>query len=125
MISSTMMANPPRNTRRIAAAVRMGKSLASHCGAVKATLRARGHDTLPWVENPISILCEALTLLDVKIERVAKKSRGFAEAEAWDIEQHISLTPRERMRAARALKDRLFRRKTPDVRQCHPRLQAH
>ena len=62
--------------------------------------------------------------MGMKIDRVAKRSRGFAEAEAWDIEQHVSLTPRQRMAAARALKDRLFGRKTLDVRQCHPRPQA-
>ena len=58
------------------------------------------------------------------MERIANKSRSFAEAEAWDIRQQLSLTPQERMHAARALKKRLFPGRRPDVRQCHLHQQA-
>jgi len=58
------------------------------------------------------------------MERIAKKSHGFGEAEAWDIQQQLAMTPAERLRAARAIKDRLYPGKRPDVRQCHQRPQA-
>jgi hypothetical protein len=54
----------------------------------------------------------------LNMERMVKKSRGFLEAEAWDKQQYRSMSPVERMRAARALKNRLFPGKNPDVREC-------
>ncbi len=62
-----------------------------------------------------------ITLTDVKMERIVRKSRSFADADAWDIQQQVSMTPQERMRAARALKDRLFPGKTPEVPATHAR----
>jgi hypothetical protein len=56
-------------------------------------------------------------LLDM--ERIVKKSRTFLEAEAWEKEQYRLMSPVERMRAARELKNRLFPGKRPDVRECH------
>lgn len=53
------------------------------------------------------------------MERIAKKSKSFAEADAWDREQHRQMTPTERMAAGRAIKNRLFPGKQPDVRECH------
>ena len=53
------------------------------------------------------------------MERVAKKSKDFAEAEAWDREQYRAMSPAERMRAARELKRRVFPGKRPDVRECY------
>jgi len=53
------------------------------------------------------------------MEHIVKKSRSFAEAEAWEKQQYRSMTPMERMRAARQIKDRLFPGKQPDVRECH------
>lgn len=52
------------------------------------------------------------------MERVTHKSRQFAEADDWDVRQQISMTPRERMRAASELKDRLYPKQAPDIRQC-------
>jgi len=54
------------------------------------------------------------------MERIARKSSSFAEAEEWERHQYRSMTPSERMRVARELKDRLFPGKQPDVRQCPP-----
>ena len=53
------------------------------------------------------------------MERIAKRSRTFAEAEAWDRQQYRSMTATERMRAARLIKNRVFPGKQPDVRECH------
>lgn len=53
------------------------------------------------------------------MEKVGKRSRSFEEAEEWDIEQQVSMTPQERMKAAKAIKDRLFPPPQPDVRECH------
>jgi hypothetical protein len=52
------------------------------------------------------------------MERVAYKAKNFQEAARWDIEQNVRMTPQERWRAARALKDRLYP-KAKDVRECH------
>ena len=53
------------------------------------------------------------------MKRVANKATSFKEAEAWDIKQQIEMTPQERMRAARALKDRAYPPPQPDVREWH------
>ncbi len=53
------------------------------------------------------------------MERIVKKARNFAEAEAWDKQQYQAMSPVERMRAARQIKGRLFPGKIPDVRECH------
>jgi hypothetical protein len=54
-----------------------------------------------------------------QMDRTVKKSRDFTAAEAWEREQYQAMSPRERMRAARELKDRLFPGIRPDVRECH------
>lgn len=53
------------------------------------------------------------------MERIVHKSRGFADADKWDVQQQISMTPQERMLAARELKFRIYPKDAPDVRQCH------
>ncbi len=53
------------------------------------------------------------------MERVVHKASNHEEARRWDIEQHTSMTPAERMRAARALKDRAYPPDAKDVRACH------
>ena len=55
------------------------------------------------------------------MESVAHKSRSFEEAEEYDILQHVSMTPRERMAAARELQRRVLGADQPDIRQCHHR----
>ena len=52
------------------------------------------------------------------MERIVKKSATFEEAEAWERRQYQDITPAQRMRAAREIKDRLFPGKQPDVREC-------
>lgn len=53
------------------------------------------------------------------MERIVNKSRGHGEAANWDIEQHLRMTPQERLRVARTLKDRAFPPDAKDVRACH------
>jgi hypothetical protein len=55
----------------------------------------------------------------IDIERIANKARSFTEADEWEIQQHLSMTPQERMRAAKLLKERMFPGKNPDVREWH------
>ena len=55
------------------------------------------------------------------MERVVHKSRSFEEADRWDIQQQVQMTPRERMRVARQLKDRAYPPDSEDVRECHRR----
>jgi hypothetical protein len=53
------------------------------------------------------------------MQRVVHKSSSHEEAHRWDVKQHIAMTPDERMRAARVLKDRAFPPDAKDVRECH------
>jgi hypothetical protein len=53
------------------------------------------------------------------MERVVHKASGHEEARRWDIEQQVSMTPAERMRAAHELKKRAFPAQAEDVRACH------
>lgn len=52
------------------------------------------------------------------MERVVHKSKSHEEAARWDIEQHVSMTPEERLRVARVLRDRAYP-DAKDVRECH------
>ena len=52
----------------------------------------------------------------VHMERVVHKANGFKEAEEWDIEQQVSMTPEQRLRAAKELCDRFYPANVPDVR---------
>lgn len=53
------------------------------------------------------------------MERVVHKSSSHEEARRWDVKQHNAMTPEERMRAARILKDRAFPPDVKDVREWH------
>ena len=55
----------------------------------------------------------------VSVERVVHKSKDFQAAAAWDIEQQVRMTPNERRAIARQLKERVYGRRTKDVRACH------
>jgi hypothetical protein len=50
------------------------------------------------------------------MKRVVYVARNFKEADHWDIEQNISMTPAQRLKAAYQLKIRLFGRRRKDVR---------
>lgn len=53
------------------------------------------------------------------MERVVNKASSHEEARRWDIQQQLSMTPEQRLRAARELKDRAFPPEAKDVRACH------
>ena len=53
------------------------------------------------------------------MERVVYRASSHDEARAWDIEQHVGMTPEERLHAARVLKDRAYPKDSKDVRECH------
>ena len=53
------------------------------------------------------------------MERVVNKASSHEEARRWDIEQQVSMTPEERLRAARELKKRAFPSDAKDVRAWH------
>jgi len=50
------------------------------------------------------------------MERIFHKSSGFLEAEQWDIQQQLEMTPEERKKAAETLKKRVYGKNPPDVR---------
>jgi hypothetical protein len=53
------------------------------------------------------------------MERIVRKSRDRVVAQEWDIDQQISMTASDRLRAARILKTRVYGRETMDVREWH------
>ena len=50
------------------------------------------------------------------MERAVHKANGFKKAEEWDIEQQVSITPEQRLRAAKELNDHFYPANVPDVR---------
>ena len=50
------------------------------------------------------------------IPRVVNKAHSFAEADEWDVMQHIRMTPDERRRVAKELRRRFYGDDCPDVR---------
>jgi hypothetical protein len=55
------------------------------------------------------------------MRRVIHIAQGFREAKEWEIFQEISLTPAQRQRAAKFLKQRFYGKNPPDVRKAHSR----
>ena len=51
------------------------------------------------------------------MEREAHKSRSFADADRWDREQHQAMTPDERFAIAKELRERVWGKDPPDVRE--------
>ncbi len=47
---------------------------------------------------------------------IVHKATSFQDADAWDIAQHIQMTPEERQKAAKELRDRCYGKNAPDVR---------
>jgi hypothetical protein len=55
------------------------------------------------------------------MERVYHKSNNFEEAESWDIDQHIQMTPEERQEAAKELRKRVYGENPADIKQTSSR----
>jgi hypothetical protein len=51
------------------------------------------------------------------MKRVFKKSNDFNEAEKWDIQQNLRLTPEQRQKAAAELRKRVYGKKIPAIRE--------
>ena len=51
------------------------------------------------------------------MERIVHIAKSFEEAEQWDIQQTLSMTPDERLAAAKELMERVFGEDQPDVRE--------
>ena len=47
------------------------------------------------------------------------KSFNYTDAESWDIQQQIQMTPEERQAVARQLRIRVYGSNPPDVRESH------
>ena len=55
------------------------------------------------------------------MKRIVHKTYSFKDAEEWDIQQQINMTPQQRMEAAKQLKDRVYGKTTIDIREYHER----
>ncbi len=53
------------------------------------------------------------------MKRVFNKAQNKQQAEKWDIEQNISMTPDQRFSVASELKRRVYGTINPDVREAH------
>ncbi|MBN2079312.1 MAG: hypothetical protein JW838_10120 [Spirochaetes bacterium] len=51
------------------------------------------------------------------MERTVHKSYSFEEAEEWDIEQCVAMTPEKRMEIARILKERVYGKNPPGMKK--------
>jgi hypothetical protein len=51
------------------------------------------------------------------MKRICNKAKNFKEAEEWDIEQQLRMTPEERQDAAKDLRERVYGRKAMDVKE--------
>jgi hypothetical protein len=54
-----------------------------------------------------------------EMKPVVHRATNHADALAWDIHQHVSMSPAERQAVARTLKRRAFPADAKDVRECH------
>ncbi|MBK9384280.1 MAG: hypothetical protein IPN34_05595 [Planctomycetes bacterium] len=57
------------------------------------------------------------------IERIGHVARSFEEAERWDREQMLAMTPEERLTIARILRERVYGTDCPDVREAERQKQ--
>jgi len=53
----------------------------------------------------------------MNMQRVVNKANSFEEADTWDQTQQKSMTPEERMRIAKALRDRFYPHPRKDLRE--------
>ena len=53
------------------------------------------------------------------MERVVHIAKSHKEADEWDLQQQIAMTPQERIRAVRELQRQFYPQPAKDVRACH------
>ena len=51
------------------------------------------------------------------MKRICNKAKNFKDAEEWDIEQQLRMTPEERQSASKELRERVYGKKTADVKE--------
>ncbi len=56
---------------------------------------------------------------NLSMKRVVKKFKNFKEAEQAEIEEQISMTPQQRQQIAKMLKEKIYGKNPPDVRESH------
>lgn len=71
-----------------------------------------------FITNNESIFCGIIK----SMERIVHISQNFAEADEWDIQQSLSMTPEERLIAARQLALRVYGEAQPDIRAYHNKI---
>jgi len=55
------------------------------------------------------------------MEKKVHIARDHKHAEEYDIQQYLEMTPDERLAAAKKLKERVYGKNPPDIRQAHNR----
>lgn len=55
------------------------------------------------------------------MERKVHIARGHKDAEEYDIQQYLEMTPDERLAAAKELKEMVYGKNPPDIREAHKR----
>jgi len=92
-----------------------------------ADIREKAHR-----EHMKNLIADQKRLGKVKNKKVKGKSQGqagkrfmvlniagsFTDAEQWDIEQQISMTPNERLKVLKILQDRVYGKDARDIREC-------
>jgi hypothetical protein len=53
----------------------------------------------------------------MRMKRICNKAKSFKEAEEWDIEQYLRMTPEERQAAAKELRERVYGQRATDVKE--------
>ena len=53
------------------------------------------------------------------MERIVHKTKNFKDAEKYDINQNISMSPEQRQAAAKKIKEREYGKNNPDIREYH------
>jgi hypothetical protein len=51
------------------------------------------------------------------MKRICNIAKNHKDADEWDIRQHVAMSPNERMKIARILRERVYGKKTMDVRE--------
>ncbi len=57
------------------------------------------------------------------MERVVNKAKNHAEADEWDVQQCINMTSEQRQLIARKLKERVYGKHNPDVKEYHRKIK--
>jgi hypothetical protein len=50
------------------------------------------------------------------MERIFKKAKNYKEAQEWDVEQNLRMTPEQRQDVSKELRERVYGKETVDIR---------